>query len=78
MAAIAYYFLVQTLLGCHRRDSTLARSIGSDAKGRVSVVIYGLGIPLACWQPWIAITLYLGAAIVWLAPDRRIEKNLID
>ena len=76
MAAVAYYILVRCLLSCHSADSMLHKAIGSDFKGRISVVIYGLGIPVACWFPWVAVALYFCVAVMWLVPDRRIESNL--
>ncbi len=76
-AAFAYYLLVRSLLACHSADSTLAKAIGSDFKGKVSVVIYAAGIALACWHPWVAITLYATVAVMWLVPDRRIEKAVL-
>ncbi|MBP6507996.1 MAG: DUF1211 domain-containing protein [Opitutaceae bacterium] len=76
MAAVAYFILVRTLLASHEAGSTLAKSIGNDFKGRVSVVIYAVGILLTCWLPAVAVTLYACVALMWLIPDRRIEKNL--
>lgn len=76
MAAVAYYLLVRTLLACHGQDSTLADAIGSDRKGRLSVVIYALGIAVACWVPWVAVALYALTGAWWLVPDRRIERRL--
>ncbi|MBW8780291.1 MAG: DUF1211 domain-containing protein [Verrucomicrobia bacterium] len=76
-AACAYYLLVRSLIACHGADSTLAKAIGSDAKGKVSVAIYAVGIPLACWQPWLALALYFAVAVIWLVPDRRIERAVL-
>lgn len=76
MAAVAYYLLVRVLLSGHGSDSTLARAIGPDLKGRFSILIYAVGILLTCWLPWLAVILYIGVALLWLVPDRRIEKNL--
>jgi uncharacterized membrane protein len=76
MAATAYYLLVRALLAAHGRESTLAKAIGSDFKGRVSVVIYAAGIALAFLSAWIGVALYVSVAIIWLVPDRRIEKTL--
>jgi uncharacterized membrane protein len=76
-AACAYSLLVRSLLACHGADSTLAQAIGSDAKGKVSVAIYAVGIPLACWQPWLALALYFVVAVIWLVPDRRIERVVL-
>jgi uncharacterized membrane protein len=76
MAAVAYYVLVRVLLAGHPPDSPLTRAIGSDFKGRVSVVLYAAGIGLTFLNPWLGIALYLGVALMWLVPDRRIEKTL--
>jgi len=75
-AAIAYFFLTKTLIAHHGKDSTLAASIGSDRKGKVSVVFYAVAIPLAFVRPWIACACYVMVAIMWLLPDPRIEKAL--
>ena len=76
MAGVAYYILSRVLLIGHGPESTLARAIGSDLKGKISVVIYAAGIPLAYYFPWIAMGVYAIVAILWLVPDRRIEKSL--
>jgi len=76
MAAIAYYVLVRVLLAGHGPDSALARAIGSDAKGRISLVIYAAGIGLAFASAWLGVALYAVVAVIWLIPDRRIEKTL--
>jgi uncharacterized membrane protein len=75
-AGIAYYVLVRALLAHHERDSPLARAIGGDFKGRISVVIYAVAIPLAFVSAWFAIGLYIAVAVTWLVPDRRIERIL--
>ena len=76
MAATAYYILVRALLAGHGPDSTLAQALGSDFKGRVSVVVYAIGIACAFLNPWLGIALYASVAMLWLYPDRRIEKKL--
>jgi uncharacterized membrane protein len=75
-AAIAYYVLVRALLASHPKDSALATAIGDDFKGRVSVVIYAFAIALAFVSPLLACALYVAVAILWLVPDRRIERTL--
>ncbi len=74
--AIAYYILVRALIALHGRDSMLALAIGRDVKGTVSMLIYLVAIPLAFLGPWLADALYVLVAIIWLVPDRRIERNL--
>lgn len=78
LCAIAYFILTKILLICHGCDSRLARALGRDFKGKISVVIYAIAIPLAFLQPWIAVSLYFVVAFVWLVPDRRIERSLGD
>ena len=74
-AALAYYLLVHCLLATHPPDSFLAQSMGSDFKGKISVVMYVAAIPLAFVEWWIACALYVAVAAIWLVPDRRIEKK---
>jgi uncharacterized membrane protein len=76
--ACAYFILTRTLLSHHEKDSTLARALGRDLKGKLSVVVYVAAIPLAFVQSWIACGLYVLVAIIWLIPDRRIEKILAE
>lgn len=75
-AAVAYFILTRTLIAAHEKDSALAKSIGSDVKGKISLVMYAAGIPLSLLQPWIAYALYVLVAVMWLVPDRRIERRL--
>jgi uncharacterized membrane protein len=75
-AAIAYFLLTKTLVAHHGPESVLAASIGSDRKGRASLVIYIAAIPLSFVQPWIACACYVMVAIMWLLPDPRIERKL--
>jgi TMEM175 potassium channel family protein len=77
-AALAYFVLTRTLLALHPRESALAVAIGSDRKGRVSVVAYLLGILVALASPLAAIAVYVAVAIVWLVPDRRISRAMDD
>lgn len=76
LAAIAYSILVQTLLKLNGPDSVLARALGSDFKGKISMVIYLVAIPLAFVSPWIACAIYVMVAVSWLVPDRRIERKI--
>lgn len=75
-AGIAYFILAHILIAHHGRDSALAVALGNDFKGKVSVLSYAAAIPLAFVHPWIACAIYIGIAILWLIPDRRIEKVL--
>jgi uncharacterized membrane protein len=76
LAAIAYFILTRTLISHQGKDSTLAIALGKDIKGKASLVIYFLAIPLAFVNSWLACALYFLVAGIWLIPDRRIEKNL--
>jgi uncharacterized membrane protein len=76
-AAVAYTILVKALIRLHGRDSTLARAIGLDRKGWLSLALYTSSIPAAWVSPWLAGAGYVSVAIIWLVPDRRIEKALL-
>ena len=76
MAAIAYYVLQRAIINEQGRDSLLASAIGGDWKGKLSPVLYFIAIPLAFVSPWIASGIYVFVALLWLAPDRRIERAL--
>jgi uncharacterized membrane protein len=75
-AAIAYFILTRVLIALHGRDSVLATAVGRDFKGKVSVVIYLSAIPISFVSSWFAFALYVLVAVMWLIPDRRIEKTL--
>jgi uncharacterized membrane protein len=75
-AGSAYYILVRVLIAHHGADSPLAVAVGSDVKGRISVAIYATAIPLAFVYAWLSCALYVAVAILWLIPDRRIERTL--
>jgi uncharacterized membrane protein len=77
-AAIAYFILVKALLTLHGPDSLLARALGADFKGKISIVVYLLAIPLAFLNPWIAFGFYVLVAVMWLVPDRRIERKIVN
>jgi len=71
---VAYTILCRTLIAADGEDSLLAKAIGRDRKGKLSLAIYCAAIPLAFYQRWIAQLLYVLVALGWLIPDRRIEK----
>ncbi len=75
-AAIAYFILARSLLSIHSPDSVLATALGADFKGKISMVIYLVAIPLAFVRSWLACGLYILVAVMWLVPDRRIEKKI--
>jgi len=76
LAAVAYYILVRVLVALHGSDSVLAAAVGRDFKGLGSVVVYLIAVPAAFVSTWMAYALYVVVAVVWLIPDRRIEKIL--
>ena len=76
MAAIAYYVLQRTIIAKEGRESLLAQAVGRDWKGKLSPLLYLAAIPLAFVSPWIAGGLYVFAALVWLIPDPRIEREI--
>ncbi len=76
LAAIAYFILTRALIAVNGSDSVLATAVGRDFKGWVSAVIYFVAIPLAFVNSWLACALYVLVAIMWLVPDRRIEKTI--
>jgi uncharacterized membrane protein len=74
LAGVAYVILTRTLISLHGRDSVLATAVGRDFKAKVSVVFYLVAIPIAFVNSWLAGGLYVLVAMMWLVPDRRIEK----
>jgi uncharacterized membrane protein len=74
LAAIAYYILTRVLITCHGEDSTLARAVGADAKGRLSPVLYLFAIVVSFYRPLVSCGIYVLVAGIWLIPDRRIER----
>jgi uncharacterized membrane protein len=77
MAAVAYYILQRTIIASQGSHSLLTAAIGKDCKGKVSPVLYLIAIPLAFVSVWISIGLYVFVALMWLVPDRRIERVLV-
>lgn len=76
MAAMAYWILVRTIIAGEGSDSIVARAIGRDTKGAVSALLYAVAVPLAFVSQWLSTSLYVIVALMWLVPDRRIEKAL--
>jgi len=74
LAAIAYFILQNLIVAEQGRDSNLAKAIGRDWKGKLSPVLYAAGIGAAFIQPWLAGMIYISVALMWLVPDRRIER----
>jgi uncharacterized membrane protein len=76
MAAVAFTILVRTIVALHGKDSELAKAVGKDVKGKLSLLFYSSGIGFAFVWPWIAYGLYVLVAMMWLIPDRRIEQRI--
>jgi uncharacterized membrane protein len=74
MAAVAYSILARSLIRVNGPDSRLAKALGKDVKGSISIVLYVVGIALSVWNAWFALGVYVLVAIMWAVPDRRIEK----
>jgi uncharacterized membrane protein len=78
LAGNAYFILTRTLIAVPGQDTLLVASVGTDVKGKVSLLIYVVAIPMAFAKPWLACAGYVLVAIVWLIPDRRIERRLAE
>jgi uncharacterized membrane protein len=76
LSAIAYRVLQTLLLRVPRSQSILAKAVGKDLKGSISVMLYVLAIGLAFVIPWLSAAIYVAVAMIWLVPDRRIERAL--
>jgi uncharacterized membrane protein len=76
LAGVAYTILVRAIISVHGKDSDLARAVGSDFKGNISIATYATAIVVAFLNPWISGGLYVAVALLWFIPDRRIEKMI--
>ena len=74
LAGVAYYILTRALIAREGKDSALARAVGADYKGLISVIMYAIAVGVAFFSPFVAYSLYVLVAILWLVPDRRIER----
>ncbi|HEX5439190.1 MAG TPA: TMEM175 family protein [Gemmatimonadaceae bacterium] len=78
LAGVAYWILQQAIIVSQGPDSMLARAVGRDVKGKISLLFYAVAIPSAFIRPWIADLLYVAVALIWLTPDRRIERVIAE
>jgi len=78
LAGIAYYLLSRALVAHHGPESALAVALGSDFKGRISIVIYAIAIAVAFAAPYVSCALYASVAAMWLIPDKRFERVLME
>jgi uncharacterized membrane protein len=76
MAGFAYLILQQLIIASQGPNSIIKKAIGGDWKGKLSPVLYAAAILLAFWWRWVSLGLYVVVALLWLIPDRRIEKVL--
>ncbi len=75
-AAVAYYILQQVIIRDQGESSLVAVAVGRDRKGKLSPFVYASAIALAFVEPWLSVALYVAMALVWLVPDRRIERTV--
>jgi uncharacterized membrane protein len=78
MSAIAYWMLQRTIIATQGSESVLAAAVGSDWKGKLSPLLYAIAIPCAFRSPWISGCIYALVAVIWLIPDRRVERKLVE
>ena len=76
MSAVAYFILQSLILRIHGKESVLYKAIGKDYKGKISLALYAAAIPLSFYSQWASISIYFGVALLWIVPDKRIEKIL--
>lgn len=76
MNAIAYFILQNAIIASHGKDSILSKAVGKDIKGKISLVLYVIAVVLTKYSTLISGVLYIIVAILWLIPDKRIEKTL--
>jgi uncharacterized membrane protein len=76
MAAVAYKLLLRSLISHHGQNQVLVEAIGSDIKGWLSLALYALGVVLAFVHAWLGFAVYIGVALIWLIPERRIENRM--
>ncbi|HEY3884276.1 MAG TPA: TMEM175 family protein [Vicinamibacterales bacterium] len=76
LAGGAYTILARVIIRSQGAQSALRDAIGADLKGNASVALYALAIPIAFWRPWLAGSIYAIVALMWLVPDRRIERHV--
>ena len=75
-AAVAYYALQEVIIRDQGPNSRLARAVGRDRKGKLSPLLYLAAIGLSFVNQWFAVAIYVGAALLWLIPDRRVERTM--
>jgi uncharacterized membrane protein len=76
LSALAYTFLVRSIIAAQGPTSRLKAAVGRDAKGYVSLALYAIAIPTAFVNRWVAYAIYVAIALIWFVPDRRIERRI--
>ncbi len=76
MAGTAYFILAKFLVSHHGRESNIGHAIGRDCKGATSLILYAVAIALALFMEWLSLAIYVGVAMMWFIPDKRVEKVL--
>jgi uncharacterized membrane protein len=76
LSAIAYTILVRMIIAAQGPNSRLKAAVGNDAKGNLSLAMYAVAIPLSFVNRWVAYAIYVTVALMWLVPDRRIERRV--
>ena len=76
--AVAYTLLTLSLLALHESESQLAQAIGSDRKGKVSLAAYLVALAFSFVVPWVSVALFVTVALIWVVPDRRVERVIVD
>jgi uncharacterized membrane protein len=74
LAGFAYYLLVRMLISAHGQPPALADAVGRDIKGKISPILFAAAIPLALVAPIVSMLIYAGVVVMWLVPDRRMER----
>jgi len=77
MCAVAYELLARGLIANHPKNSTPAEALGGDRKGKLSIALYLVGVLLSWFAAWLGFLVYVGVAVMWLVPDRRIEERVV-
>jgi len=76
MPAVAWFILQNAIIRAHGEGHVLARALGTDWKGKASMILYVTGILAAFWHPLLSLAIYVGVAVLWLVPDRRIDRAM--
>lgn len=76
--AVAFTILVVSLIAVHEPGSDLSQAIGKDRKGKISLALYAVAFALSFLAPWVSVALFVTVAVIWVIPDRRIERFIVE